>query len=423
MILAGGKGTRLGFTEIPKPMVIIDGIPLLERQIRLAESYGIKDIFLLTGYKYEVIFNHFGNGNSFGVKITYLQEPFPLGTAGSLKLAEYLLDRDERFLVFYGDLALDIDIQRFIDFDQNNSNSLGTLMVHPNNHPLDSDLVETDEYGKVIGFLTKPHSPDILFQNLANAAVYILSPRIFDFIPYQKSCDLAGYVFPELLRKGESLYAYNTPEYLKDMGTPGRLEKVNQDFRERKPKKWNLSSKRRAIFLDRDGVLNENLDPPNPEHYAILPKVSEAIEKINRAGFLAILVTNQPAIAKGMITKLDLQITHKKLETYLGRDGAYLDAIYFCPHHPEKGFEGEIPELKISCKCRKPEPGMLLEAGKKFSIDFENSWLIGDSERDLIAGKKVGCKTILIGTGASSNADYHANHLLEAVDLIFSSGN
>ena len=422
LILAGGKGTRLGLTDIPKPMVPIDGIPLLERQILLAKSFGITEIFLLTGYKYDIIYNHFKNGKSLNVKLTYLHEPYPLGTAGSLKLAENLFRSDERFLVFYGDLALDIDIQKFIDYDSNHLNSIGTLMVHPNTHPLDSDLVEITDDGKVLRFLTKPHDSDLLFQNLANAAVYILSSRIYSYIPDNNICDLAGSIFPEVIKSGEIFYVYNTPEYLKDMGTPERLEKVNKDFKEGKPKKRNLLSTRKAIFLDRDGVLNENIDPPNPDNYQLLPNVPKAVKKINQSDYLAIVVTNQPAVAKGYITREELKYCHTKLETLLGREGAYLDAIYYCPHHPESGFKGEVKELKIPCNCRKPNPGMLLEAKEKYSIDLKNSWMIGDSESDLIAGKKVECNTIFIGNKNSNYADYNADDLFEAVELIFSKG-
>ena len=113
--------------------------------------------------------------------------------------------------------------------------------------------------------------------------------------------------------------------------------------------------------------------------------------------YLAIVVTNQPVIARGDITFEELAAIHNKMETLLGKEGAYLDDIYYCPHHPHKGYEGERPELKIDCECRKPKPGMLLKAAKDYNIDLSQSWMIGDGENDIKAGINAGCRTALIG--------------------------
>ena len=108
------------------------------------------------------------------------------------------------------------------------------------------------------------------------------------------------------------------------------------------------------------------------------------------------MVTNQPVIARGEVTWDDLEEIHNKMETELGKNGAYLDGIYFCPHHPHKGYVGEIPELKVECDCRKPKPGMILQAAKDFNIDLSESFMIGDGENDVRAGIAAGCKSILI---------------------------
>ena len=109
------------------------------------------------------------------------------------------------------------------------------------------------------------------------------------------------------------------------------------------------------------------------------------------------IITNQPIIARGEATVEDLEEIHNKMETLLGKEGAYLDAIYYCPHHPHKGYEGERPELKIDCTCRKPKPGMLLKAAEDFNIDLSQSWMVGDGENDIKAGYNAGCRTALIG--------------------------
>ena len=134
----------------------------------------------------------------------------------------------------------------------------------------------------------------------------------------------------------------------------------------------------------------------NIDEFELINGVEKAIKKINESGYLAIVVTNQPVIARGEVTFAQLEEIHNKLETELGLKGAYLDAIYYCPHHPHKGYDGEVPELKIDCNCRKPKPGMLLSAAKDFNIDLNCSFMIGDSENDIKAGTAAGCKSVLI---------------------------
>lgn len=418
VIIAGGKGTRLGLENIPKPMVPLVGIPLLEHQINLAKQYGIKDIFILSGHLASVIFDYFKDGKNWDVNITHIIEPYPLGTAGSLKLLEYLIK--DRFLVFYGDLVLDFDIKSFIEYDKKN-NSLATIIVHPNDHPFDSDLVEVDQNNRVTAFLAKPHNHDMFYKNCVNAAVYIFSPEIFKFIPFGINIDFGKNIFIELLAKKIPIYAYQTPEYIKDLGTSDRLKEIQNDYANGKIARLNKKYPRKAIFLDRDGVINRDTDNlALIDDFELLPKVTEAIKKINKSEYLAIVITNQPAIAKGFLTEQNLTEIHKKMETLFGRDYAYIDELYYCPHHPEKGFRGEIKELKIICKCRKPEIGMLTKAAQDFNIDLKNSWIIGDRDVDIIAGKAAGCKTIMLPNlkRQQIQADFHCQSLLHAVEYI-----
>jgi len=424
VIIAGGKGTRLGLEDIPKPMVKIGDKPLLEHQIELAKNYGIKEIFILSGHLAHVIENYFGDGAKWGVKIHHVVEPYPLGTAGSVKLLEGLIN--DRFLVFYGDVVMDFDIESFIEFDKKYK-SVGTTLIHPNDHPHDSDLLEVDENNKVTNVLPKPHKEGEYYQNLVNAAVYIFSPKIFDYIESGVSQDFGKHILSKVVQSGETLMAYSTPEYIKDMGTLDRFDKVCGDFLSGKVARLNKKNPRPAIFLDRDGVICKDMDKmPLTKDFELLENVAEAMKEINKSDYLSIVVTNQPMIAKGFVTFDEVYNTHKKMETLLGEKGAYLNKIYFCPHHPEAGFEGEIKELKIDCDCRKPKTGMLLRAQKELNIDLKNSWMIGDKETDILVGKKVDCKTILIhntvkedGAGeVTGNADFICANLYEAVKLI-----
>jgi len=423
VIIAGGKGTRLGLKDIPKPMVRIVDRPLIEHQIILAKKYGITEIFILSGYLSHVIEDYFGNGGKWGVKIHYIVEPKPLGTAGSVKLLENLINH--RFMVFYGDVVMDFDIESFIKFDK--PDSIGTIIVHPNDHPHDSDLLEVNDENRVTSVFPKPHNKDTYYQNLVNAAVYIFSPKIFDYIEPNVSQDFGKDIFSKVAENKEILLAYNTTEYIKDMGTSKRFEEVCDDFATGKVAKLNKKNSRAAIFLDRDGVINKDMDKsPLTKDFELLEGTTDAIKKINKSEYLSVVVTNQPMIAKGFVTFDEVYNTHKKMETLLGEKGAYLNKIYFCPHHPEKGFENEVKELKIDCDCRKPKPGMLLNAQKNLNIDLKNSWMIGDKETDMIAGKQAGCKTILIDKNTKEKAkdtDFVCENLSEAVKMILGENN
>ena len=336
VILAGGKGTRLGLTDIPKPMCPIAGKPLLERQIELAKTYGFDEIFILSGHLAHVISDYFGDGSRWGVKIHHIVEDKPLGTAGALKLIENKLA--ENFMVIYGDVVMDFDMQAMLAF-ANRMPAVATLLVHPNNHPYDSDLLQIDSRGRVTALLPKPHPDGLIYHNLVNAAVYVFNKKILSYIAADTAQDFGKDIFPRLLQAGETLRAYHSAEYVKDMGTKDRLPVICADVESGKVSRLNKKNARPAVFLDRDGVLNRDMDKaPRAENFELLPGVSEAVRLLNQSDYLSIVVTNQPMIAKGFVTFHDVDEVHKRLETELGNEKAYLDGIYFCPHHPEKGF-------------------------------------------------------------------------------------
>ena len=214
------------------------------------------------------------------------------------------------------------------------------------------------------------------------------------------------------------MYCYDSPEYCKDMGTPERFEQVSRDFQNGTVSAKNLSKPQKAIFLDRDGTINKHIGfLRKPEELELCDGAAEAIKMINSSGYLAIVITNQPVIARGEVTVDGLEEIHKKLETELGKAGAYIDGLYYCPHHPDKGFEGEVPELKIQCDCRKPKPGLIFRAAKDFNADIEQSWMIGDGKNDVGVGKNAGCNAALIGE-EDLGQDITGNSLLDVVEQI-----
>jgi len=425
VILAGGKGTRMGnlAADCPKPMISLAGKPILEHQIVIAKRYGLTDIIMLTGYKEDVIKNYFGAGEDWGVKIDYYSDPNPLGTAGSVKEIE--LQMIDPFLLFYGDTMMDINLKALVDF-HNNKEGLATLVVHPNDHPNDSDLLAIDESNRVTAFYSKPHDLETYHRNLVNAALYILTPEVFEYIEKDTFSDFGKDIFPRLISLDKAIYAYNTTEYIKDIGTVERLKEVEEDYLSGQIARLNKDNKQKAIFIDRDGVINFESDPlDRPDKFRLIPGVEEALGTVNRSDYLAVVVTNQPIIAKGFASEKQVQEIHNYMEYTLGQERAYLDRIYYCPHHPEKGFKGERKEYKVVCKCRKPGTGMIDKAVKEMNIELSQSFIIGDRTVDIMTGINTGMHTVLVRQGYAGEdkkyacrPDFIFNDLLEAVQFI-----
>lgn len=394
--MAGGRGTRISelFPDIPKPMIPVCGVPVLEREILSLKEQGFTDIILTVGYKAEKIINHFEDGQRYGVHIEYFIEKEPLGNAGALFQMKDKLVED--FLLLNADAMFNVDFNRFVAFHKRHG-GLVSLFTHPNNHPYDSGLIISNEKKQVMQWLSKEDNRPEYYENRVNAGLHIINPEVLNKERLAGKIDLDRQVLKPLCGTGK-MYCYDSPEYVKDMGTPNRYHAVCSDFINGIVEEKNLKKKQKAIFLDRDGTINKYVGfLREVEQFELLDGVSEAIKKINQSGYLAVVVTNQPVIARGEVTYDKLQEIHNKMETLLGKDGAYLDGIYFCPHHPDSGFEGEIKELKIDCNCRKPKPGMLIKAAEDLNIDLSMSWMIGDGKSDILAGKNAGCKTALIG--------------------------
>lgn len=472
VIMAGGFGTRFqkvsraiaaenprlfGIVEdIPKPMAVIDGIPVLEREIINLRKQGFTNILLTVSHLKEVIKQYFKDGSGispatgqvFGVHIEYFEEDLPLGNAGALwKCYDCLTPH---FLLLNADSIFDIDFNRILNYHKEKK-ALATLFVHPNSHPYDSGLIVTSDevQGRVNSWITKEEPRPKTYNNLVNAGIHVLSKEALDIAAgisainptligkkneedgQTYKVDLDRQILKPLCKSGK-VYAYRSPEYVKDMGTPERFEAVVRDFRRGVVVEKNLKNKQKAIFLDRDGTINQYVGfLRDAEEFELIPGVVEAIKSINASGYLAVVVTNQPVIARGEVSYEGLNGIHKKMETLLGKAGAYIDGLYFCPHHPDKGFEGEVSELKIKCNCRKPNSGMLLDAAQDLNIDLSQSWMIGDGKNDVQCGKNLGVNTILLtGEGTASKQqdivnkkicygqDFTCKSLLEAVRII-----
>lgn len=425
VILAGGKGNRMGSltSSIPKPMVPLAGKPILEYQLELAKKYDLNDVMISTGYRGDIIREYFNNGEQWGLNIQYIADPFPLGTAGAVKGIER--DLTEDFILFYGDTMMDLDLKSLVSF-HHAKNGIATLVVHPNDHPYDSDLLNIDEHNRVTAFYSKPHNQENYHRNLVNAALYVLTPEIFEYIEKDNFSDFGKDIFPRLISLNKSLYAYNTTEYIKDIGTVERLKEVEEDYLSGKVQRLNRSNKQKAVFIDRDGVINFEAEPlDKPDKFKLLPGVEEALKTLNRSDYLAVVVTNQPIIAKGFASEKRVREIHNYMENILGEQRAYIDRIYYCPHHPEKGYEGEHKEYKIACKCRKPDTGMIDKATIEMNIDLYQSFIIGDRTVDIMTGINSNLHTVLVRQGYAGEdkkyacrPDFIFKDLLEAVQFI-----
>ena len=400
VIMAGGKGTRIASIagDIPKPMIPICNKPVLQREIECLRDQGFKDIILTVGYKAEAIIDYFKDGGAFGVNIDYYVEREPLGNAGALfKIKDKLTDD---FLLLNADSLFNVDFNRFVSYHFKKK-GLVTLLTHPNSHPYDSGLIFCDSNKSVVRWLAKEDERPTFYKNRVNAGLHVINKKILDVSIDTPKIDLDRQLLKPLSGTGK-MFAYDSPEYVKDMGTPERYYAVSAECEKGLIRSKNLCNKQKAIFLDRDGTINKYVGfLTDIDRFELIEGVSEAIKKINSSGYLAIVITNQPVIARGEVSIDELNEIHNKMETLLGKDGAYLDGIYYCPHHPHKGYDGERPEYKIECDCRKPKPGLLLKAAEDFNIDLTCSWMVGDGDNDVAAGEAAGCRTIKLEGGKS----------------------
>lgn len=429
VILAGGKGSRLSTRSngLPKPLVSVGGKALLEYQLELLARHKVKQVTLLCGYGAEAIREFCGDGARWGLRLKCINESVPLGTAGAVIAA--LDELPDEFLVLYGDTMVNVDLQRFYAAHKA-SGAKATLFLHPNSHPQDSDLVESDEYGRVVAIHGYPHPEGACLPNQVNAALYVLKAEALrQFAVPDKPLDFAKHVFPELLRRNIALHGYRSGEYVKDAGTPERLDQVEADLRSGVVARGSLAVKRPAIFLDRDGTINEEVSyVTRPEQLKLIPGAAEAIRTLRESGYRIVVITNQPVIARGDCTTAELLRVHDWMESELSREGAFLDGIYYCPHHPDKGFEGERPELKFDCDCRKPGDGMVRQAVLELNVDLRGSWLIGDRTGDVQTAHNCGIRSVLLGTGIGGRdkrhkaaPDYIFDNLLAAARFIVQS--
>lgn len=426
VILAGGNGSRLRsrLGDLPKSLVRIGGIPIIEHQIRLARRFGFRDIALLTGAGHEQIHAYIEQMHQPGSRLRCIREPKPLGTGGAVLTCIDQLCK--RFLVMYGDTMLGVDLRRFWRAHLQRGAS-ASLLLHPNSHPSDSDIVEIDSQSDILGFHPYPHKAGGDHHNLVSAALYVIErDALRGFEIDGGPVDFGRHLFPRMLARGCRLFGYVSPEYIADAGTPERLDSVEADYRRGRIAADGFSRPAPALFLDRDGTINREIGGvTHPDHFELLPGAAAAIRTANEIGWRIVVVTNQPVIAKGFCSEEQLRAIHNRMDTLLGREGAYVDAVYYCPHHADRGFTGERLELKVRCGCRKPRTGLIERARRRLDLDLQRSWLIGDSTLDIRTARNAGLRSVLVRTGHGAQSvdqadkpDAIADDLGSAIEVI-----
>lgn len=417
VIQAGGKGTRmleLTGDEIPKPMLVLEGKPMIRWQVENIRRYGIRDFVIITGHLGEKIEEYFGDGSSLGVHIRYIRETSPLGSAGALRYLKETVTEGDSFLFVYADVLFDIDWNRMVSFYESvRGQADAVLLVHPNSHPADSDLVVLDGAQRVTGIVPKNRAGNVRYENCVNAGVYILSGSILQYLEGAGYTDLEQGLLAPLAGKGR-VFGYRTPEYVKDAGTPARFRSVGAQLAAGIPRRKNLENRQKCVFL---AVCWEGRTVPDDSD-------AEAVRMLNASEFLVIVVMETDA-ADGTFGTRDGVRLPGELEMFLGERGAYLDDIVFRAAPWDTGTSGKNASHKTPCDNRKQSGGLLEQMAGKYNIDLNHSWLVGDTAAGIQTGRNAGVKTVLVRTGRGrpdgcydTEPDVAVSSLKEAVEMI-----
>ena len=412
-------GIRMSnFSPLPKSLVEVKGISILEHQIDFFSKRGVDRVLLLLGHGASEIKERTKYlSNKYGVHISEIEESTPLGTGGSLMNA--LDSLDENFFVAHGDLIINTRIDKLEDMIENQNFDVA-IMYQPTDHPEDSDLIMINEKSELKKFITKPH-PNFMGRCLGNVGIYAfqkntLKKLFSNYSDNQVILDLDRQLLPDLIAMGVIIAAVRNLGFVKDCGTPERLKYVEKNFIHIERTKF----KKPAIFIDRDGTINRLAGfISSPDQIILEDDAPFVISEFNRLEFRVIVITNQPVIARGEVSHEELDEIHGTIERSLISFGARIDDFFYCPHHPDSGFENELKELKIVCDCRKPETGLIEAALKIYPTQKNSSWVIGDSWRDIELARRVGIRSIHITSEDNPfMADFSAQSLTEALNIV-----
>ncbi len=412
LLLAGGLGTRLRplTDSVPKCLIPIAGWPLLDIWIQRLVECAIREARISTHALAETVRAHIARINAEkGLSLVEAHEPVLLGSAGTVTANADLGDDVDEVLIIYADNFSDIDLRPLIAFHREHADPLTMVLFHAPD-PCACGIAELDKEGRIISFVAKPKAPA---SDLANAGLYVIDAGAYREIAEMKAFDLGFEVLPRFIGR---MRGWTWGGYYVNIGTHESLKRAECDARELFHEGFPTESPcvaRPAVFLDRDGTLIEHVPYlADPALVRLLPGAAEAVKKFRRAGFAVVLVTNQSAFGRGILTEDRLDQIHTEMRRQLAACGATIDGIYYCPVAP-----GTDDRTAVEHPDRKPGPGMLLRAAADLTLDLAASWMVGDLISDVFAGLNAGCRSILLESGQTSPGDCKA---LEGRALIFS---
>lgn len=372
VIIAGGLGTRLKpFTETnPKPMFPFENKPFIVYLIEQIRDFGIDRVLILVGYLSEKIIEYLGNGERYGVHISYDITPVEYETGKRIKSAEHKLE--EEFLFMYCDNYCPINYKKlYLEYKNNQALIQITAYTNRDDYTKNNLMISSD--GAVILYDKKRANKNSKGVDIGYA---IINRKVLELLP-EDNVNFEAYIYPKLISNNK-MYATMCEHRYYSVGSWERIELTKEFFK-----------KKKVVFLDRDGTINRKAPKAcyieSVDEFNWLKGAIEAIKKLKDNGYFIILITNQPGIARGNLTEERLAQIHDKMQCDLKEAGAEIDKIYYCPHNWNEG-----------CWCRKPNPGMLYMAQRDYSLDLKDCLLIGDDIRDLEAADKAEVKSIIV---------------------------
>ena len=414
VILSGGRGTRLESISqgCPKALMkLSQSTTVLEHQLTNLVEAGVTSIKILTGYGHNKIKRFIDTLQTkrwfSKVKFSIISEKDPLGTGGALLHASEQLEED--FFLIFGDVVFNIDLVALANVHLS-SWWAATAETNTSSHPNDSDRVVASPNGTVERLILK-NTREHLAGNRCLAGIYAINKSAL-------ACDVFGREVVSLeekilepLVKNKRLGSWHSAEYMSDMGTPGRLERVRRQLSQNAPFLRSRKTGVGAVFVDRDLTLSTTPgDISMPGSIECAAEIMTPLKAMNERGVRIFMVTNQPAAAKGLCTIKQIIDIQNEFEEILGSEGVFLDDVEMCIHHPEKGFPGENVSLKFSCPCRKPRSRLVHRLALRHGVNLSRSVLLGDNWRDRELAKSCGMEFLLVDLEANI---YSAKHALE----------
>lgn len=419
LLLAAGLGTRLRplTNATPKCLVPIGGRPLLDHWVDRLGDAGVTEAVINTHSLADKVHDHVVEVNRAGrLRLVDAFESELLGSAGTIAAHASLVDDADEIFIIYADNFGDVDLRRMLEFHRGHEDPL-TMQLFRAPDPRACGIAELDAACRVVAFVEKPKEPR---SDLANAGIYVVDAGAYREIAAMGAFDLGFEVLPRFVGR---MRGWVWDGYHLDIGSFEQLERARRDAPALAAGRRDPGAPRRCVFLDRDGTLIEHVHYlSNPREIRLLPGAAASLQRLHEAGYACVVVTNQSQIGRGWMTEDRLREIHDEMNRQLAAQGAWVDAIYYCPEAPA-GDDRTV----IEHGDRKPGPGMLCRAARDMGLDLAVSWMVGDMISDVLAGINAGCRgSILVRTGKGLSddetrlaAEYHnAADLPAAVELI-----